>query len=202
MHTYSCCLIWSNRIVINEIISEYPGCDARERERGEERTHRRWRYQQHGRARYHSQHTGCSYTHHTQLTHVSAPRSPSSLVELHKQETSYPPAPRSTTTSSVVSWMFARARSFRCCVRRTSASGRLDDAKVVAVLRQAVEGALCVVPTPSHRQPTNQRASQASKIDLAVRYLRHIALEVRQIESDGRQRRRHERHEQHDENHT
>ena len=158
--------MWSNRIVINEIISEYPGCDTRERERGEERTHRRWRYQQHGRARYHSQHTGCSYTHHTQLTHASAPRS-SSLVELHKQETSYPPAPRSNnnSTSSVVSWMFARARSFRCCVRRTSASGRLDDAKVVAVLRQAVEGALCVVPTPSDRQPANQPTNQATNQD-------------------------------------
>ena len=104
--------------------------------------------------------------------------------------------------TSSVSRMVARARPFRCCVRRTSASGRLDDAKVVAVLRQAVEGALCVVPTPSDRQPTNQRANKPSKIDLAVRYLRHIALEVRQIESDGRQRRRHERHEQHDENHT
>jgi len=65
--------------------------------------------------------------------------------------------------TSSVSRMVARARPFRCCVRRTSASGRLDDAKVVAVLRQAVEGALCVVPTPSDRQPTNQRANQPTK---------------------------------------
>ena len=70
-----------------------------------------------------------------------------------------------STSSSVVSWVFARARSFRCCVRRTSASGRLDDAKVVAVLRQAVEGALCVVPTPSDRQPANQPTNQATNQD-------------------------------------